>query len=152
MIWSSCALTSGLLSYPLAQQRDSLRYFLLLTSLTNHCELTSIRLYLAVCSIGWLSRRYRPSSINMIINRILDASEIEAAIQDGPAVFLVTLTEARVLMKLSEDFIQGWNWVVALLHVCHNLISQTLPDLIALKVLQLFLNRFRCQLIIFTFL
>ena len=116
-------MTSGLLSYPLAQERDPLWYLLLLTSLTNYCELASIWLYLAVRSSAWLGRRHWPSSINMIINRILDASKVEAAIQDGPTVFFVTLTETRVLVQLSEDLIQGWDWVVALLHVRHNLIS-----------------------------
>ena len=116
-------MTSGLLSYPLAQERDPLRHLLLLTALTNYCELASIWLYLAVCSSAWLGRRYWPSSINMIINRILDASKVEAAIQDGPTVFFVTLTETRILVQLSEDLIQGWDWVVALLHVRHNLIS-----------------------------
>jgi hypothetical protein len=50
----------------------------------------------------------------MVINWILDTSKTKATIENRSAVFFISLTEAGVLMKLCENFIQGGYWVIAL--------------------------------------
>ena len=74
------------------------------------------------------------TSVNMIINGILNSTEAKAAVKDCPAILFVSLTETGVLMELREDFVQSWN------------------RMIALQILQLLLDGPACQLIVLAFL
>jgi hypothetical protein len=83
-------------------------------------ELGRVLIFVLVCS----------GSIQMVVYRIFDATKVESAIKDRPAVFFISLAKARVLMELSQYFVQCWYWMVAL------------------QILELLLNGFTCQLII----
>ena len=73
--------------------------------------------------------------IYVVIYRILNSSKAEAAIKDCPAILLVSLTEAWVLMKLGKDFIQSRNRVIAL-QVLQFLLYGLARQLIVLALLQ----------------
>ena len=70
------------------------------------------------------------ASIYVIVYRVLDASEAKATIEDGPAIFLVSLPESWILMELSQDLIEGRHRMVRW------------------KVLQLILYGFTCELLV----
>ena len=70
----------------------------------------------------------------MVIDWILYSPEAKSAVKHSPAIFLVALTEAGVLMQLRENLVQRGNWVVAL------------------QMLEFLLNRFASQLIVLALL
>ena len=79
---------------------------------------------------GGSCRLYRRiPSVDMVVYRILNSTETEAAVQNRSAVLLVTLAEARVLVQLSQYLIESW----------HRMVSR--------EVLQLLLYRLTRQLL-----
>lgn len=106
------ALATGLLlPESLSQQRNARRPGFALIVGSDHRKLASI---LLMYLITVLTLAFSGCTINMIIDRILYSSEAEATIEDRPAVLLITLTEAGVLMQLRQDLVQRWDRMIAL--------------------------------------
>jgi hypothetical protein len=49
------------------------------------------------------------TSIDVVINRVLDATKAKATIQDCSAVFFIALPETWILVQLSKNLIQSWH-------------------------------------------
>ena len=66
-------------------------------------NLVGIRLVIIIQNVflSWLGL-----TVNVIVDWVLDATEGESSIENGSAVFFVALSEAWVLVKLSQDFIE----------------------------------------------
>ena len=87
-----------LLADPLAQQSNAGCSGLGLTTCSYHRKLPTV-LLIELISESILAFTCR-SPIDMIVNWILYSTETETSIKYSPAIFFVSLTKARILMKL----------------------------------------------------
>lgn len=55
--------------------------------------------------IKLLRGNLRLSLLNVLVKRVLDSSEAEPPVEDSSTVFLIALSESRVLVKLGEDLV-----------------------------------------------
>ena len=92
----------------MAKESDSGRYRFVWIVLTNNGKITSILLIPKLWFVFVLS------TVDVIVDWILDSAKTKPAIQDSSAVLFVTLAEARILMQLCQDLIQRRYWMIAL--------------------------------------
>ena len=78
----------------MAKQRHACGYRLVWIVLANDGKLTSIGLIPELWLIFVLS------TVNVVVNWILDATKTKAAVQDSTAVLLIALAEAWILVQL----------------------------------------------------
>ena len=59
---------------------------------------------------------------------ILNAAKVESAIKNCSTIVFISLSETRILMELSQDFVKSWNWSVLLweFQLTHILLSLVL--------------------------
>jgi len=101
-----------LLPESLSQQSNSRGHGFALAVRSDHRELASILLIqlIAILAFAFIGS----GAVNVIIDWILNSAEAEATVEDRPAILLVTLTEAGVLMQLRQDLVQRWDRMVTL--------------------------------------
>lgn len=52
------------------------------------------------------------STVNVVVDRVLNPSEAEASVEDGAAVLFVPLAKAWVLVELGQDLVERWHRMV----------------------------------------